>query len=118
MAAQFAYTDPGAMDRQISILDPGDPELARNSDGSFPPPSVFLTGISAKIEALSSNEQYKAQQAIGVITHRVTILYRAGLLNRMQIDFRGRIFQIRGVRDPDEKQVELRIDCEELNQGQ
>ncbi len=116
--SQIVYTDPGQMDRPITILDPGDPEQNRNSDGSFPEPSVFLDGVYAKIEALSGRELYKSQQIVGEISHRVTIRYRDGLLNRMIIRFRGRNFQIQAIQDPDEKQVELRILCVERNQGQ
>lgn len=112
--AQIAYTDPGEMRRPVDFLDPG---TERNDDGSFPEPVPFLTGIDAKIEALSGRELYKAQQIVTEVSHRVTIRFRRGLSTRMLILFRGRKFQIQAIQDPDEAEVELRILCVERNDG-
>ncbi len=120
---QIAYTPIGGFTKQIDFWDqPTDP----NTDGSKPDPVVFVTGVYAQIEGLWATTQAVklGQQVVTEVTHRVTIRYMPGLRSRMFILYNDpdtpnpRRFDIDKIIDPDEKKVELRLNCIERNDGQ
>lgn len=129
--AQILYTPVGQMDR---VVDFWQQSTLPNPDGSLSDPSLFASGVFAKIEALWSTTQARRhqQQVDSELTHRITIRYLPKLKSSMFIlyadpDFdptgtetwqQGRRFDIDSVNDPDEKKVELQILAIERNDGQ
>ncbi len=120
---QIAYTPIGGFTKQIDFWDqPTDP----NSDGSKPDSVLFVAGVYAQIEGLWATTQAVklGQQVVTEVTHRVTIRYMPGLRSRMFILYNDpdtpnpRRFDIDKIIDPDEKKVELRLNCIERNDGQ
>lgn len=71
------------------------------------------TGISAAIEPLRGGERLRAMQLEDSITHKVTIRYRAGVTAAMRILFGARVFNIRAVINPGERDRWLEIMAEE-----
>jgi len=118
---QLLYTPIGSMNRLIDFMDPAS---GRNSDGTFPTPVAFATGVPAAIEGLWSTSQVTraTQQVVATVTHRITIRYMPGLRTRMFVvyhdpDNGDRTFSIDQIIDPDELKVELRLLCIERNDG-
>ena len=105
---QGSYTPVGSMNQQVTILKPS----GRNGDGSTPPPGPFATTWAA-IRPLAGNELYKAQQIAQQVSHLVTIPWQMGITQQMTISYEvagnTRIFQIKAIEDPDQRQVELRF---------
>jgi SPP1 family predicted phage head-tail adaptor len=64
----------------------------------------------------STPERFFSQAIQYQRTHQVTIRYRSDLTQEMRMLFDSRIFQIKGIRKPDERRFFLIIDLEE-NQG-
>ncbi len=125
--AQILYTDPGQFKFKIDIIDPvGAP---RNTDGTFPDPVPFATGVLAAIlpiSYISGTETAKTQQVISEVTHKIVVNYMAlprddngctELRSRMLVNFRNRQFEILRIKDPDEMRVELHLICQERNEG-
>lgn len=115
---QRLYTPSGDRRHVISLLDPGDPEKVRNADGSLPPPSLWKSGIRAKVEPLQGRELLKAQQIVQEVTHKVTIHYLSGVLSRMYVQLHdGRKLGIQAIEDPDERKFEMHLLCVERDDG-
>ena len=75
----------------------------------------------AAIRAIGGAEMDKAQQFAQRSTHLVTIPYQPGMQQNMTVSFNEggttRTFQIEYIEDPDERHVELRMMCFEMNQN-
>lgn len=67
----------------------------------------------ARIEPLKGSEQLRAMQLEDKISHLITIRYRAGIIPKMRIKFGTRLFNIRFVRNPEERNRFLELTCEE-----
>ena len=112
--AQHFYTPTGEMDQQIDFYDqPIDPDP---TTGQRQEPSVFASGVWAKIETLWSTSQPERlpQQILPEVSHRITIKYMPGIKEQMFIvyhhpDNGDMRFDIAQVGDPDFKMVELKI---------
>ena len=66
-----------------------------------------------KIETLTGRELWLARQVRADVTHRLTLLYTAGLVPKMEAVYQGRVFEILEVHDPEETRVELQVLCKE-----
>jgi SPP1 family predicted phage head-tail adaptor len=70
--------------------------------------------VWAAIVPLSGREAVAGDSVRGVVTHELTLRYRAGIQPAMRlVTGSGRVFEIRAVRDPDERRRWLVCDCEE-----
>jgi SPP1 family predicted phage head-tail adaptor len=72
------------------------------------------------IEPLSGREMAVALAAQSEVTHRVTLRYRAGvsLTSAMRVNYAGRYFNIRAIRDNQEEHRVWILDCtESADQG-
>ena len=67
----------------------------------------------AKILPISGSERYWAMKLEANITHSILIRYDSGITPKMRIIYNGREFQIRAVINVEEKDVYLRLHCEE-----
>ncbi len=84
-------------------------------DGSGDPVktwSVFAV-VYASVEGLSGHEAFVARQTFAEVTHRVDLLYLAGLSPKMRIKYDRRYFDILGVVDPKEDKVAQVVSCVE-----
>jgi SPP1 family predicted phage head-tail adaptor len=101
------------MNRRITFNTPANPTAGVLA-------SAFVDSWAA-IRALSGQEMDKAQQIAQKVSHLVTVPYQPGIQESMTIGLNEggttRIFQIEDVEDPDERHVELRIMCFEINQN-
>jgi SPP1 family predicted phage head-tail adaptor len=107
------YTSPGAMNRRVTFYTAANPTSGK-------PASAFVESWAA-IRAVAAQELDKAQQIAQRVSHLVTVPYQPGILENMTIAFNEggitRFFQITAIEDPDERHVELRIMCFEINQN-
>ena len=67
----------------------------------------------ASIEPLSGRELITAQAVQSDVTHRVRMRYVAGVQTKHRILFGSRVFDIRAVRNVDERNIELEMLCTE-----
>lgn len=71
----------------------------------------------AEIRPTSARERWFSQQVQMTVTHKVTIRYNSvlkpDLVSSLRISYKGRIFQIHGIRLLDERRFWQELDCEE-----
>lgn len=70
---------------------------------------AYLTAVSSRERLFSEQMQYQR-------SHALVIRYRTDITTDMQVTYDSRTFQIKGIRNPDERKWFLIIDLEE-NQG-
>jgi SPP1 family predicted phage head-tail adaptor len=75
---------------------------------------TFAT-VWASIEPIGGGERFAADQVIADATHRVTIRYTAGVEPKMRVLFGSRVFDIREVRNLEERNRTMELTCRELN---
>jgi SPP1 family predicted phage head-tail adaptor len=79
--------------------------------------------VWAEIEALTARELFAAQSVQSEATHMITVRYRTefanpSVTNGYRIAYGGRIFNISGATDPDERKRTIKITAAEgLNNG-
>lgn len=107
--------EAGKLDRRITI------QQRSTSKDTFGQESVTWSdrlSCWAKIEPLSGRELELGQAVASEVSHRVTVLYRAGITSAMRVLYQGRYFDIHGVLDVETAHVVLELLCGEgLNQG-
>ena len=69
--------------------------------------------VWASVEPLSGREYFSSHQISAVVTHRVKIRYREGLIETMRIKHRERVLAIESILDKKERREELEILCGE-----
>lgn len=74
--------------------------------------STFGT-VYAGIRPLSGREGVLAEAVQSAVTHEVTIRYLSGVNATMRVNFGGRYFAIHAVRNTDERNREMVLDCVE-----
>lgn len=72
-----------------------------------------IATVWAGFRTLSGNEQLAAQQVGATLMHEITLGYRPGVLPTDRIKYGVRIFDIKNIRDVDERHEELRLLCAE-----
>ncbi|MFK7695401.1 phage head closure protein [Paenibacillus sp. HJGM_3] len=75
---------------------------------------VAFETVWAAVEPLRGREMVEHQQIQSGVTHRVRRRYRSGINSKMRIKFGGRIFRIDSVINPDERNREMQLMCEEV----
>ena len=107
------YTSPGAFNRRVTLNNPANPTAGILENPAF--------DCWAAMRSLAGQELDKAQQIAQRSTHLITIPYQQGVAQNMTVSFNEngntRKMQIEFIEDPDERHVELRIMCFELNQN-
>jgi SPP1 family predicted phage head-tail adaptor len=84
-----------------------------------PPPAGDGSGwkdvatVHASIQPLSGQEALVARQLQDTVTHKVVMRYRAGVTAKHRLRFGTRLFNIREVRNIDERNWKLELRCEE-----
>lgn len=69
--------------------------------------------VFAGLEPLSGDELVQAHQVAPGTTHRVPIRHLSGVTTKMRVLHRGRSFNIGGIVNTEEKNVELILFCKE-----
>lgn len=86
--------DPGLLKHRVTIRRPG----ATVSDGGFGAtegdPVVVASGVWARVRPLKGSERLRAMQTQADATHEVTIRYRAGLDETMEVVHRERVLKL------------------------
>jgi SPP1 family predicted phage head-tail adaptor len=93
--------DPGWLRHRVTIeIAEAAPDAAGGETVSWSP---FAT-VWARIEPTGEREEVVADHLAGVVTHRVTIRWRDDIVGGMRIAYRGRLFRVLTVHDPEETQ--------------
>lgn len=87
------------------------PKTSYPSDGSGWT-NVYCS-VAASIEPISGGEAIVARQMQDTVTHKIVMRYRDGITAAMRVLFKGRVFNIREVRNFDERNWKLELRCEE-----
>ena len=92
--------------------------LSRVSDGQggFTETWSTLATVWAFIKPISSRERLFAESIGYQRSHEVIIRHRTDVTQEMRFTYDSRVFQIKGVKRPDERKAYLILDAEE-NQG-
>lgn len=92
------------------------PTLTPNADGDFTEALAVLGSAHAAIEPATGRDQERVigGAALGAVTHVVTIPYRAGVTTQTRVLFGTRTLFVRGVANPEERNIELVLLCEEV----
>ena len=109
------YATAGELNRRITIQ-----QQATTSDdfGGLDAPTVFASNVPASIKPYrGGRERYAAQQVTAEVSHEIVIRWRPGMKSSMTILYKGRLFLIVTITDPDEQQVELHLLCLERDEG-
>ncbi len=72
--------------------------------------------VNARIESATTArlERVAAGTSISAATHIVTMPYHAGVTTKTRITYEGRRFEVTGVSNPEEQNVETVCVCEEV----
>lgn len=88
-------------------------EQQSDGAGGYLPLLRDLDTVWASIQPISGNEALVARQLQDTVTHKVVMRYRAGVTAAMCLKFGTRMFNIREVRNLDERNHTLELRCEE-----
>jgi SPP1 family predicted phage head-tail adaptor len=103
----------GKLRHRIDIVAPTN---AQDSTGGISKAdNIVYANVWAAIEAVTTKDTLATAEFISQSTHKVTIRYVPGVTARMQVWFNGRVFQIAGVMNPDERTKQLVLWCLEIN---
>ncbi len=97
MRAEFI--DPGAFRHEL-VLETA--QLVADGAGGHVKIWQETGTFLARVEPVSAQSRFGADQTLETITHRVTLRMRAGVAAGMRLRRRARIFDIVAVHDPDE----------------
>lgn len=113
----------GQLRHRIELVQPYGPAQSSFGDLALANYSPVLT-TWASIEAVQGKDVLAANQFGDEITHKITIRYRGldqlvplAVLDKMQVWFKGRQFQIQSILNPDERNKTLFLLCVEINQS-
>jgi SPP1 family predicted phage head-tail adaptor len=77
-------------------------------------PEIDVVKLWAHIEPLVGRELFNEAQFNPSVTHQITIRYYPGIKPSMRILFGSRVFDIKSIRDIDERHRKIESICEEL----
>jgi head-tail adaptor len=112
----FQYTNRSAMRDQITIMQPS---VTSNPDGSPLPFAVFAQNVWASCRIQRTPVEVNSSELVqGEVFWDVRTPYIAGVNDQMSIlSPTGATWFIVTVSDPDQRNVELRFLCREINGG-
>ncbi|MFQ5774190.1 MAG: phage head closure protein [Kiloniellaceae bacterium] len=74
---------------------------------------ITVATVWGRVEPLTGGERLRAMQVQDRLSHRITIRHRPGITPRMRIVFGARVFNVRAVINPEERDRVLELLCEE-----
>lgn len=93
------FIDPGTLRTEIALeACTSEPDGL----GGFGEVWVETATLFARIEPVSADAVFGADQTLESVTHRVTLRHRSGVASGMRLNRQGRLFDILTVHDPDE----------------
>ncbi len=101
---------PGQMRHKIEIKELQEVDDKMGGQGTE---WVTVWTKRAKIVGVSGSERLRSMQLNATSTHKMTMRYFAGLTEKHQIVFDGRLFQIRYIDNVEEKNRFYIVTCEE-----
>ncbi|MFQ6016772.1 MAG: phage head closure protein [Kiloniellaceae bacterium] len=75
--------------------------------------ATTVATVWGRIQPLTGSERLRAMRLEGKVSHRITIRYQAGITPKMRMLLGGRVFNIRAVINPEERNRFLELLCEE-----
>lgn len=86
-------------------------ERSRTPDGQggFTEAWADVADLWAEIKPQKSYERFQAMQTQSPTTHKITVRYRSGVTTRHRLLYRGRVFDIKGVVNPEEGNATLEL---------
>lgn len=105
----------GRLNRRITIQSPS---TEQDVSGALTTQWNDVVSTWAGIRAATSKEVYASASFVSQLSHVVTIRFNPAVQHGMRISYRGRVFRIQAVSDPDENRVMQSLLCMELNDGQ
>lgn len=92
-------------------------EDATESQDEYGEPDLtwsMYTTAWAKVEPLSSRETVEARSVYQERTHRITMRHQDGITPNMRVNWDGRLFDIEGVRNVEERNRMLELNVKEV----
>lgn len=109
--ATFRFPTVGEMDRRVDFRQRiDDPSADFGSQSTFT--NQFKTW--AKVSQVGAATYQASVQSDSIITHYITIRYRAGVTSDFEAVLDGQVYRIRRARDLNAKRRFLLLECEEL----
>lgn len=109
----------GLLRHRITIQQPD--FISDSHGGQIPRPAPVGNGtgwkdvatVSAQVSPMRGNESFVHRQLQDSITHKIVIRYHSGVLAKQRIKFGSRVFNIRQVKDLDERRIMMELECDE-----
>ena len=93
------HIDPGEFQTELSLQEC---QTAYDATGGCTESWVELAVLFARIEPVSANSAFAADQSLETVTHRIFLRWQSGLASGMRFVKDERRFEIKTVHDPDE----------------
>lgn len=107
-----ATVNIGSLNSRIEIQS-----ATRTADGAGGATNVWATitngTVWANVESMSAFEVFAAIQRQHRVTHKITLRYMTSLTSGMRVKFGTRTFNIRGIKNLDERNAKMELTCEE-----
>ncbi|MEK8132913.1 phage head closure protein [Paenibacillus filicis] len=100
------------LDKRVSILRPPGPDDTDPAGQPLDDPVEVCT-VWGGIEPLRGREFFSAQQVNAEVTTRIRLRYRDGIDRTMLVRFKGVVFEILYVINPNYENKELQLMCKE-----
>jgi SPP1 family predicted phage head-tail adaptor len=100
----------GALRHRVHLLRP---QETKNAHGQRVMTYAHDSVVHAAVEVLRQEERVDAERVGGKRTHRITLRYFPGLTSRWRIKLGAREFEIDGVVNVDERNIETQALCVE-----
>lgn len=96
---QATFINPGVLRTELALE-----VAARIADdlGGFSESWAEVATVFARIEPLTAQSRFGAEQTLETVTHRITLRHRDGVASGMRFRRHERLFDILTVHDPDE----------------
>ena len=101
---------PGTLRNRFTIQQATE---TRDSYGAVTQTWADLMTVWGMIEPGSNSESVASQQTVNHGSSRITIRYRTGITPKMRLKFGERTFNINGITNRGERNIELTLDCRE-----
>lgn len=97
MRAEFI--DPGAFRHELALEEA---TLTPDGAGGHTESWTEVATMFGRIEPVSAQSRFGADQTLETVTHRITLRHRAGVRSGMRFRRGGCVYEIVTVHDPDE----------------
>lgn len=97
----------------IELQNPGEP--VSDGEGGYTETPTSLGFFKAMIEPATQRnlERLVSNTVSSEVSHVVTLPYVAGVTTKTNVLFGDRVFQVVGIQNPEERNIELRLACVE-----